>query len=150
MTLAYDPPTDARYGIEYCRSNVTASLGTIDRDPKTGKDKFTPQLSTAPKEATRGYEQALVKEGYKWSPLKLYHRPFEAGPTGKRWRLHMETLHRSGFHPQKAQPVILLVTIRDPNNKAPVYDAMVQEMERLAWAPMNLRIASRVRAQDSN
>lgn len=150
MTLAYDPPTDARYGIEYCRSNVTASLGTVERDKKTGKDKYTPQLRATPKDLTKGCEDSLISEGFKWSPLKVYHRPFESGPINKRWRLHMEILNRSGVRCEVPQKVVLIVTISDPAGKAPVYDAMLAEMQRLSWGPQDLKIASRVRQQNKN
>jgi serine protease AprX len=147
MTLAYDPPTDARFGIEYCRSNVTASLGTMEIN-KDGDEVYRPQLTTAPKEIVQGYEDALVKEGFKWSPLKLYYRSFESGPINKRWRLHLEILNRSGVKCKEPQKVVLLVTIRDPTGLAFVYNAMVKEMERLSWGAQNLRIASRVRPKN--
>lgn len=145
MTLAYDPPTDARFGIEYCRRNVTASLGIMDIDSETGKEVYKPQLTTVPKGATEGLEERLVKEGYKWSPVKLYYRAFERGPMRKKWRLHLETLDRFGHKSDVPQSVVLLVTVRDPLGNAFVYDGMVREMNRLAWGVQDLRIKSRVR-----
>ncbi|MEX2317672.1 MAG: S8 family peptidase [Pirellulales bacterium] len=150
MTLAYDPPTDGRYGVEYCRSNVTASLGTMKVNHETGKEEYTPQLESAPEGITKGYEERLVKEGHKWSPLKLYHREFERGPLKAKWRLHMELLNRHGVRCKEKQKVTLLVTIRDPNGTAFVYESLIREMNRLAWAPQNLRIQSRLRGRSRN
>lgn len=149
MTLAYDPPTDGRYGVEYCRSNVTASLGTLKRDAKTGKEKYTPQLKPAPVGATHGLEQKLVQEGFKWSPLKMYYRRFHRGPVNARWRLHMEILNRLGVRCREPQKVVLIVTIRDPDGIAPVYHNLVEDMNQLAWGPQDLQIQSRVRAKRS-
>ena len=95
MTLAYDPPTDARFSTDYCRCNVTASLGTVAFDPKTGKSKFTAQMNQSLINVTAGCDTALVKEGFYWSPLKFYHHSFVRGPVGARWRLHIDSLDRS-------------------------------------------------------
>jgi hypothetical protein len=146
MTLAYDAPTDARYGVEYCRSNVTASLGTLQKNPETNKEDYTPQLHPAPEGITKGLEEQLVKEGQKWAPLKMYYRKFERGPYKAKWRLHMEILHRLNYRPKEKQKVVLVVTVRDPEGQAFVYDSMVREMGRLKWAPQDLKIQSRVRA----
>jgi hypothetical protein len=147
MTLAYDPPTDARYGIEYCRSNVTASLGTVHKNKKTGEKFYRPQLRPAPRGITKGYEERLVKEGYKWSPLKLYYRKFNSGLSSRKtkWRLHLELLNRTGFVGREPQKVVLLVTIRDPLGRAYVYQSLLREMQRLAWGPKDLLIKSRLR-----
>jgi serine protease AprX len=145
MTLAYDPPTDARFGIEYCRRNVTASLGTLNVDEETGKEVYAPQMTPVPKGATKGLEERLVKEGHKWSPVKLYHREFTRGPLRKKWRLHLEVLDRLGYRSDMPQPVVLLVTIRDPLGRAFVYNGIVREMNRLAWGAQDLTIKSRVR-----
>jgi hypothetical protein len=145
MTLIYDPPTDARFGTEYCRTNVTASLGTLHKNHETGKDEYTPQLRPAVNDLLAGCEKSLISEGFKWSPMKLYYRSFSAGPTLKRWRLHLEILNRSAHNVKEAQPIILFVTIRDPLGKAPVYEEMVAEMERLSWGAQNLRIKSQSR-----
>jgi serine protease AprX len=147
MTLAYDPPTDARYGVEYCRSNVTASLGTLQMDPESKKEIYTPQLHPAPEGITTGLEEQLVKEGQKWSPLKCYYRKFDRGPHKAKWRLHMELLNRLSVKCKEKQRVVLIVTVRDPAGQAFVYDAMVREMGRLKWAPQDLKIQSRARAR---
>ena len=91
MTLLYDPPLDRRFSVEYCRTNVTASLGIVQPitdeavtdddapsinpdDDETelldgGKSKYVRKVSPAPKGLTHGYEKDLVENGYKWSGL---------------------------------------------------------------------------------
>ncbi|ADG67934.1 peptidase S8 and S53 subtilisin kexin sedolisin [Planctopirus limnophila DSM 3776] len=147
MTLAYDPPTDARFGMEYCRTNLTASLGTVMKNNETGKEVYNPQLRPAPKDVTRGGEARMVSEGFKWSPLKFYYRAFTAGPICKNWRLHLEILNRDGFRCKEPQKLVLLLTIRDPEGKANVYNEMVTEMEKLSWGAQDLRLASRIRVR---
>lgn len=144
MTLVYDPPTDARYGIEYCRTNITASLGTVVKS-KDGKERLVRQLDPSPKKLTDGCEKNLIAEGFKWSPIKFYHRSFIAGPSDRKWRLHLEILNRDGFRCSEPQKLILFLTIRDPSGKGQVYNEMVKEMDRLAWGAADLKVASRTR-----
>ncbi len=148
MTLAYDPPTDARYGIEYCRTNITASLGTVTTD-RYGKEKYTGQLKPAPADLNNGCDAKLVSEGFRWAPLKFYYRSFSAGPPSSPWRLHLELLNRDGHVCREPQKLTLFLTIRDPNGTALVYDSMVSEMERLAWGAQDLKLASRTRVRRS-
>lgn len=145
MTLLYDPPLDRNFGVEYCRVNVSASLGTVALDPATGKEVYRREVEGVPKELTDGYERDLVKHGFKWSPLKLYYRNFARGPVAKPWRLTLDYLSRAHFAPDDDQLVTLVVTIRDPKGMAHVYDEMVQEMSRLSWGAQDLQVRSRPR-----
>jgi serine protease AprX len=147
MTLVYDPPLDRAFGIEYCRTNVTASLGTMERDDKTNKDVYHRQIHPFPKALTEGYEEDLLKGGFKWSPLKLYYRRFQRGPVGGTWRLTLEVLNRSEFTLNEWQDIILLITIRDPGGKAEVYNELVREMNRLGWGAQDLQVITRQRLQ---
>jgi hypothetical protein len=147
MTLLYDPPLDRGYGVEYCRCNVNASLGTVVIDPATGKESYNRQVPPYPKELCEGYEEELIKHGFKWAPLKLYYRRFMRGPADKEWRLTLDVLNRAEFLPEEDQEVILVITIRDPAGQARVYDALVREMNRLNWGAQDLGIRSRARLQ---
>lgn len=86
MTLIYNPPLDRKYGIEYCRSNVKATLGVESPSAVPGgKLKYRREVHPAPqKRAPSGYDKDMVEHGYKWSPLKLYYRDFQRGPVGMR------------------------------------------------------------------
>ena len=150
MTLYYDPPVDAAYDFEYCRVNVIASLGTVRTRNRKGKEPaegFGGKLALVPVGMKKAYptEQELVKHGYKWSPLKFYHRKFVRGPADKTWEQRLEMLVRAGFVLQAPVPVILIVTLRSIEPGLPVYDEMVREMARLAWAASDLRVRSRER-----
>ncbi len=145
MTLLYDPPLDRSFGIEYCRCNVSASLGTISVDPKTGKDKYDRQVSPVPKELTDGYEAELIKHGYKWAPLKLYYRKFSQAAAGRDWRLTLDVLNRSETLIEDPQDVTLIITVRA--NSDLVYDQMVQSMLKLNWGAQDLKVRSRIRLQ---
>ncbi len=167
MTLLYDPPLDRRFNVEYCRTNVTASLGIVqpitgqpaptkqrsrDDDDETeildgGKSKYVRQVLPAPKGLTRGYEKDLVENGYKWSPLKLYHHKFSRGPVGHDWRLTLKLLHRAEHKVVEFQEAMLLITMRSPVPGARVYDDLVAEMNRLSLQTQDLQLRSRQRAR---
>ncbi len=144
MTLLYEPALNMSFGVEYCRCNVSASLGTIEACAD-GREKYDRQVDPAPKSLEGGFEEDLVKHGYKWSPLKLYYRKFSRGPAGKEWRLSMEMLTRPEPEPILQQDVVLLVTVRGKSPDLPVYDEMVRAMNRLGWGASDLEIRSRDR-----
>ncbi|MDB6034300.1 MAG: peptidase and in kexin sedolisin [Verrucomicrobiales bacterium] len=149
MTLLYDPPLDRAFGIEYCRNNVTATLGTVEQGETEGTEVYSREVNPVPKSLTKGYEKDLIQHGFKWSPLKLYHRIFKRGkgPAGKTWRLSLDLLNRSGATVTDKQDVVLIITIRDPAGKALVYDELVRDMARLSWAAQDLQVRSEVRVQ---
>jgi serine protease AprX len=146
MTLCYEPPLDRTFGVEYCRCNINASLGTVLVDPETGEEKYDRKVLPHPSKLVEGFEKELIKHGYKWSPLKLYYRKFQRGdgPKGT-WRLKLETLNRSHTHRHAEYDVILLITIRAVNEDATVYDELVREMDVLGWSAQDLEIRSRPR-----
>jgi hypothetical protein len=138
MTLIYDPPLDRRFGVEYCRRNVTASLGTVESGADSDDENHNRQIPPVPRDITEGWEKDLVTHGFKWSPVKLYHRRFFRGPVKKTWQLKLDVLYRSGVADGPDQNVALFITIRDPEGTAKVYNEMVQEMTRLNWITQNL------------
>ncbi|OAI39419.1 hypothetical protein AYO40_05770 [Planctomycetaceae bacterium SCGC AG-212-D15] len=141
MTLGYDPPMSRAFGIEYCRTNVSASLGIMKL--KEGKPAYSREIPPSPKSLSSAYEEELVKHGYKWSPLKLYHRRYPRGGPGVRnWRLTLEMLSRAES-PVTTQRATLVVTVQDPNRIAPVYRQMVQDMQREQWSMHELALRSR-------
>lgn len=149
MTLAYDPPTDGRFGIEYCRCNMNASLGTVQRVRVDGKRKlrFKRQVHLAPKGITKGLEKRLVSEGFKWSPLKFYYRKFTRGATRRRWQLRLDLLTRSNYVLREPMNAVLLITIRAIDRHLFVYQGLLREMERLRWGATDLQIRSRLRGR---
>lgn len=145
MTLVYEPPLDRKFGIEYCRCNITASLGTVSFDPKTQKETYVRQVPGVPKSLSDGYEQELIKNGFKWSPLKLYHRKFSRGQSERSWRLTLDMQTRADVADDVEQNVVLIATIRSADTTLPIYNELVREMERLSWGAQDLQIRSRFR-----
>lgn len=144
MTLLYEPPTDHRFGLEYCRLNVDASLGTIRIDDN-GKEGFKREVNPIPKWRTEGYEKQLIEEGFKWSPLKAYYRKLSRFDPGIEWEFRLDISRRDGFVFEQEQKICTLITFRDPNGIANVYDEMVQEMNNRAWNAQDLKIQSEQR-----
>ncbi len=149
MTLLYEPPLDPSGGVEYCRCNVEASLGTMGRD-KEGKSIYIgTEIPPFPEGVSEGREKHLIEYGYKWSPLKLYYRRFKRGPSGKDWRLTLRMLEHSGdVHDE--QHAVLIITIRDPAGKQPVYNELSRRMKTLAWDIHDLQVKSRSRLRQPN
>jgi hypothetical protein len=148
MTLAYDPPFDPSAGSEYCRVNVDASLGTCEI--KDGKP-YHHNIKIWPLPKTEGllelYERYQIKHGFKWSPLKVYRRVMTKGVKGKIWNLQLSMLERHNykFAKPKPQQIALIVTMRDPNKVAPVYNQTVTKMREIGWITQDLQVQERVR-----
>jgi hypothetical protein len=145
MTLAYDPPLDKAFGIEYCRRNITASLGFLEIDEETGSEVYGGrEISPAPHDLRQRYPDDLAEQGLGWSPLKFYYRKFMRTPAGRKWRLSVNVLNRAEHADEEPIPIHLLVTVRsaDPNDQ--VYTELVREMNALGWIVQNLAIRSQV------
>jgi hypothetical protein len=141
ITLVYNPPLDKNYGFEYCRSNVEVSFGTY----LLGEDGQRHQAGKVPPEpstADEAIETHLIKHGFKWSPTKVYRKRF-AGTRGDVWRLSAEVFHRSNFAPTDPQNATILLTLRDPEKRLPVYTDTISAL-RLSGRPVS---AVRVRDQ---
>jgi serine protease AprX len=148
VTLVSQPPLDGQYGSEYCRRNLSVSLGTYEID-KSGFPRHKKQVPEVPKDLSKLYEQHSVEHGFKWSPVKVYKRTIPRGITGRNWRLVIEGLNRSGFSSIEPTPVVLIITIRDidPDSTKPVYDQVVAQMIAAGWATQDIPITHRVRSR---
>jgi len=148
ITLVYDPPLEDRYGSEYCRRNVSASLGTYDPG-KDGKPAHQKQVPESPKDISKLYEKHLIEHGFKWSPVKVYQRDITRGVTGENWRLVVEGQDRSGFMSDEPTPTALIITIRDhdPHSTKPVYNEVVAKMTARGWITQDIPITNRVRTR---
>lgn len=142
MTLVYDPPLNASYGLEYCRANVSASLGTI-RPDANGKMRYQRELPPDPERSHEAFEEELVKHGFKWCPTKSYRRDIARGIGSEHWRLTVELLHR---HDQDRQPqrFALLVTIEGAEGQ-PVYDDLVTALRGYNTQDLTLKASVRQR-----
>lgn len=143
MTLVYDPPLDHSRRFEYCRLNINAHLG-LYRRTKDGALRFKGMI---PPDATweDRYEKALIEHGFKWSPVKVYHRRITKGVKGEHWRLYLDYLVRSEESNTAPQPFVLIVTISDPAGQADVYSDISQQL-RARFVSNDLTVKQRVRA----
>ncbi len=144
MTLVHDPEMNVSYGSEYCRSNIEVSLGT-HRVGKDGKRRHKKQVPEDPVLRGKAYEKDLVAFGFKWSPVKVYRRHIVNGVRGDRWRLDLSVQHRSAHIPTKKNRAALVITISDPEKKAPVYNEMVAQMNNLGWSAVDLKVGTRLK-----
>jgi hypothetical protein len=78
--------------------------------------------------------------------VKVYRREMVRGVRGETWRLDLSVTHRAGHSSITAERAVLMITVSDPEKKAPVYDEMVVQMNKLGWASTDLQIRPRIRA----
>jgi hypothetical protein len=142
MTLAYDPPLDASQGAQYCQMNVEASLGVLKRGKK-GTLTQCGLVKTIPRDARLLSEKELIAHGFKWSPVKVYRLKPSRGVSGEPWQLQLTLTPRSEV--TEAQSVALVITLRSDDPSAPVYDQVVQLMNRNGWITSNLDLRARTR-----
>jgi hypothetical protein len=148
MTVVYEPELDASFGSEYCRTNIDVSLGTVatyvDDKGKT-RERKKGQVPEDYALIGTGLESDQVKQGFKWSPIKVYRRDKVRGITGELWRLDLSVHYRADHQPVKPAKAVLIVTISDPGKELPVYNEMVQQMNLAGWGASDLQIQPRLR-----
>ncbi|NJD66864.1 MAG: S8 family peptidase [Chloroflexi bacterium] len=148
MTLVYSPPRNGAFGLEYCRANVTASLGTwgpaVNSD---GELLYKGQVPPEPKRAGSATEEHLIRHGFKWSPSKSYRRSLSKGVGSTHWRLLVDLLHRAEQAPEP-QGFALVVTVSGPEG-APVYNDMVAALRAYQTQDLLVRAEVRQRIQGS-
>ena len=99
------------------------------------------------------YESYQVAKLRKWAPVRTYHGKMgNKGQKGLRWRLKLNLLTRHGIDKEEAfkpQPFSLIITIADPENKAPVYDEMSRIVRnRFQSENLTVRVPARIRARE--
>lgn len=155
MTLAFAPSRGARWGTEYCETHIEAHLGVyrdrVSRDTGEIKQVFTGLVPPEHRNPGQLYEAYQVEKLRKWAPVRTYHgRLSDNGDRGNRWRLMLRLLTRHGIEKDEAafkpQPFSLIITIADPEKKAPVYDEVAQ-IVRTRFQAQNLAVRTRARVQ---
>jgi serine protease AprX len=155
MTVAFRPARGARWGTEYCETNIDAHFG-VYREKKsraTGvvTTKFVGLVPPEHKNVGLLYETYQVEKLRKWAPVRTYYGHLgEKGERGDRWRLKLQLLTRHGIEDEEAfkpQPFSLIITIADPERRVRVYDEMAQiVLNRFQAQNITLRAAARIRA----
>ena len=157
MTVAYAPRRGARWGVEYCETNIDAKFGTytLKADKESGGMKEVFASLVPPEHRNPGllYEETQVRELRKWAPVRTYFGDLGAnGSKGLRWRLKVSLLSRHDQELERdpaEQPFALILTVSDPVRTAPVYDEMVRAIQtRWQIENLNLRVPARLRARN--
>lgn len=157
MTLAFAPARGGRWGTEYCETHIDAHLG-VYRDSTSRTDgKVTRKFNglVPPEHRNPGtlYEAYQVEKLRKWAPVRTYYGDMgEKGERGLRWRLSLRLLARHGVDREdgvwQPQPFSLVITIADPNKKAPVYDEMARIVRnRFKAENLAVRATARLRGR---
>jgi len=154
MTVAFAPARGARWGTEYCETNIDAHFGVyydqISRSTGEVKTKFKGLVPPEYKNPGMLYESYQIEKLRKWAPVRTYHGNLgERGQKGERWRLMLRLLTRHGIEDEEAfkpQPFALIITIADPKNDARIYDEMARIVQhRFQAQNIAIRATARVR-----
>jgi serine protease AprX len=156
MTVAFAPARGARWGTEYCETHIDAHFGVYrgQKSRATGlvKTKFVGLVPPEHKNSGLLYESYQVEKLRKWAPVRTYYGDLgEKGERGDCWRLKLQLLTRHGIEDEaafKPQAFSLIITISDPEKKAPVYDEMAQIVRnRFQAQNLNIRASARIQAK---
>ncbi|WP_311276775.1 S8 family peptidase [Methylobacterium sp. WCS2018Hpa-22] len=148
LTLVSTPPLDTRFGSEFVRVNVDASLQQEDFDAE-GKPRWKGRLDPVylPKNNEgAAFEAERIEHGLKWSPVKAFAKTMPRG-VGKSssWRMFVSYVTRAGEQmPEDGVPFTALLTISDPQGAAPVFNDMRQTLNALGVRIEDIRTAARV------
>lgn len=151
ITLVYAPPLDPAFGAEFVRVNLEASLKQLQPQPnKDGSPRFLNQIDPLyyPKSAHLAVpEKALIDHGLKWWPSKQYLSTFNEIGASSQWRLEVTSLVRAETRfPAEGVPFAVLLTIEDPDGKAPVFRELRQHLQTTQANAQDVRTAVRLRA----
>jgi len=156
MTVAFSPARGARWGSEYCETHIDAHFGVYRDQVSRSTGEVTTKFKglVPPEHRNPGvlYEAYQVEKLRKWAPVRTYYGDLgKRGERGDRWRLKVQLLTRHGIENQEAfkpQPFSLIVTISDPEKKAPVYDEMARSLlNRFQSQNLAVRATARIRGR---
>lgn len=147
MTVAYAPTRGARWGAEYCQTRVQAHFGVyVDQmASNTGQiqQKFKGLVAPEHKNHGQHYDSQSIESLRQWTPVRTYYGNLSPkGQRGHQWRLMVRSFTRHGIAAQgisPPQPFSLILTIADPEGKAPVYDELARAI-RNRFATHNLTV----------
>lgn len=147
LTLVSTPPLDRRYGSEFVRVNIDATLQQEHFD-KVGKQGWKGRLDPIYlPDAKNGpaIEAERIEHGLKWSPVKCLAKTMRGVGNSTNWRLFMKYLTRAGEQmPDDGVPFTALLTISDPKGEAPVFNDVRALLTRTGVRVEDIRTAARV------
>jgi hypothetical protein len=144
ITLVSTPRLDARFGSEFVRVNINA---TLQQEQANGgwKGRLEPLYLPSRREAP-AIEAELIEHDLKWSPVKVLAKSFPqgVGPSSN-WRLFVDYLTRAGeVMPEEGVPFTAIVTISDPEAEQPVFNDMRQNLQAVGTQIADIRTAARI------
>lgn len=148
LTLVSTPPLDQRFGDEFVRVNIDASLQQEDFDKKERagwRGRLDP-IYLPGKGEMPAIEAELIEHGLKWSPVKVYAKAMPRG-VGKspNWRLSVGYLTRAGENmSDEGVPFTALLTIADLEGRRPVFNDLRQSLLASNVQIANIQTAARV------
>lgn len=144
VTLVSTPPLDPRFGSEFVRVNINATLQQEKKDGKWGRQLDPLHLPT--KGDAHAIEAERIEHGLKWSPVKVHAKTFKRGVgASSNWRLFIDYLTRAGeVMPAEGIPFTVIVTISDPKDEQPVFNDMRQNLQALGTQIADIRTAARI------
>ncbi|UWQ32064.1 S8 family peptidase [Leisingera sp. M527] len=148
LTVVSTPPLDSRFGSEFVRVNLNATLQ--QEEPKADGTsgwlgRLDPIYSAKDIEGHR-IEAERIKHDLKWSPVKGFEKTMPRGKgKSSNWRLFVEYLTRSSQEiPDEGIPFTAVLTISDPDKKAFVFDEMRQTLQSTGVQIADIRTAARI------
>lgn len=144
ITLVSTPPLDSRFGSEFVRVNIDATLQQEQADGGW-KGRLEPLYLPSKRDAP-AIEAERIEHDLKWSPVKVLAKTFPkgVGPSSN-WRLFVEYLTRAGeIMPDEGVPFTAIVTISDPDGDQPVFNEMRQNLQALGTRIADIRTAARI------
>lgn len=144
LTLISTPPLDPRFGSEFVRVNINATLQQEQADGGW-RNKLEPLYLPSRRESP-AIEAELIEHDLKWSPVKVLAKTFPqgVGPSSN-WRLFVDYLTRAGeVMPEEGVPFTAIVTISDPLSEQPVFNDMRQNLQALGTQIADIRTAARI------
>lgn len=152
MTLVSRPPLDPAFGAEFVRVNLEASLSQRQpKDRKDGRPSFNSRIDPKHMPKSAGIaipERALIQHGLKWWPTKQYEKTLKKTGERSEWRLEVKSLTRAeATFPPDGVPFAVVLTISDPDKKAPIFQEVQQFMQANAVQTVELQNLARVRTR---
>lgn len=144
VTLVFTPPLDPRFGSEFVRVNLDATLQQ-EKDDGKWRGRLEP-LYLPSRRDHPAIEAERIEHDLKWSPVKVHAKTFPQGVgVSSNWRLFVDYLTRAGeTMPAEGVPFTAIVTISDPQGEQPVFNDMRQNLQALGTQIADIRTAARI------
>ena len=146
LTLVSRPALDSSFGEEFVRENVTAYLRTITSDG-TKKGLLSFEFSEIGEDEPLD-EVNLIKDSFKWNPIKVSHVQLKRKKIVGDVYLEIEYLAREGIESNyDGVPFAAILTFSDPKGEAQVNTEMKAQMSALGIQLSDIQIAAQIRGR---